>query len=81
MTLISEAITSLTQGMDRASQDRLIASTAPTYISDPDDFCRACGGQGGDYEKTERGTNLWEPCWHCGGSGKKSVRIGTADPE
>jgi len=51
------------------------------YITDPDDFCRACRGKGGTHEPTERGTTIFEPCYLCGGSGVRSVRVGPADGE
>lgn len=44
-------------------------------LVDPSDFCRACRGKGGHDEETERGTNLFEPCWQCRGSGLRTVRI------
>jgi len=41
-----------------------------------DDFCRRCGGKGGAYEPTERGTKIFEPCFACRGTGKQTVRVG-----
>lgn len=45
------------------------------YLVDADDFCRACGGRGGESERTVRGTYCWEPCRHCGGTGYRSVQM------
>lgn len=44
-------------------------------LTDPDDFCRRCGGRGGANEPTERGTLMWEPCVYCRGTGKRTVRV------
>ena len=49
--------------------------TAQYDIVDPSDFCRACGGKGGHDEQTERGTNLFEPCYLCRGTGSRTVRV------
>ena len=45
------------------------------YISVEGDFCRRCGGTGGEYEDTDRGTKMWVPCDLCGGGGNQSVRV------
>jgi hypothetical protein len=49
--------------------------SGPVFLADPDDFCRMCRGKGGAYETVTDG-RMWEPCFYCGGSGAKSVRIG-----
>lgn len=53
--------------------------TAPQHIT-CDDFCRPCRGKGGHYEAQPAyaygsETQVWQPCWLCGGSGKQSVSI------
>lgn len=44
-------------------------------IVDPDDFCRSCKGKGGETERTERGTSIFEPCFMCNGTGRRTVRV------
>lgn len=44
-------------------------------LVDPSDFCRVCGGSGGDDERTERDTYLWMPCDVCRGTGLRTVRV------
>ena len=49
-----------------------------TYIVDPDDSCRPCHGRGWITDsagQTGAGYTITERCDHCGGSGKRSVRI------
>ena len=45
-----------------------------------DDFCRACRGTKGrhEYDTDSRGrqVRVWEPCFHCRGTGKQTVRVG-----
>ncbi len=50
-------------------------SQAHRDLVDPDDFCRACRGKGGDYEDTGRGTRIFEPCYLCRGTGHRTVRV------
>ena len=50
----------------------------PRFITDPGDFCRACRGRGFEREETERGTTMEVPCYQCGGSGNRSIRVGGA---
>lgn len=49
-----------------------------SYITDPDDFCRPCEGTGRDVA-TEyvdgRYKSVSSPCWLCGGSGVRSVKL------
>lgn len=47
-------------------------------IIDPDDFCRACYGRGGEYETTERSTRMFVACRLCRGSGRRTVRLDIA---
>ena len=46
-----------------------------TYIVDPDDSCRPCHGRGWITDSTGAGRTITERCDHCGGSGKRSVRV------
>lgn len=50
-------------------------------MADPSDFCRACRGVGRTRYETERGTTLSEPCWMCGGTGQRTVRVFPATTE
>lgn len=49
-----------------------------TYITDPDDYCRTCGGEGVKRDREYRDgrmVNVSCTCWTCGGSGARSVRV------
>ena len=55
-------------------------------ITDHGDFCRHCGGDGGtaDYEADPYTGEMRErrnPCYHCEGTGKKTVLIGGRSDE
>lgn len=50
-------------------------SQAHQDLVDPNDFCRACRGKGGVSEETERGTRIFEPCYLCRGTGRRTVRV------
>lgn len=45
------------------------------HITDHDDWCRACGGRGGEYEDNGYGSKIFEPCHICRGSGTRTVRV------
>lgn len=49
-----------------------------SFITDPHDFCRACRGKGHFTETTPEGRSINEPCWQCGGTGNRSVRVSRA---
>jgi hypothetical protein len=49
-------------------------------IVDFDDFCRACRGEKGHNsrevsDRTGRMVDVWNPCFHCDGTGKRTVRV------
>lgn len=50
-------------------------------LSDPFDFCRECRGSKVTRYETERGTTLAEPCWMCGGTGNRTVKLYPATPD
>ena len=50
-------------------------SQAHRDLVDPDDFCRACRGKGGQYEPTDRGTTMFVDCWMCHGTGQRTVSV------
>ena len=50
-------------------------------IVDPSDFCRACKGKGSTYSYEPsvlppyRMTDRYAPCWLCGGTGNRTVKV------
>ena len=44
-------------------------------LVDPDDFCRACRGDGGSRERNERGGYTFERCYLCDGTGNRTVSV------
>ena len=51
---------------------------ATEYITDPDDFCRACRGKGSirsEEYRAEGRVTVTERCHQCGGTGCRSVRL------
>lgn len=53
---------------------------AEKLITDPDDWCRACGGRGGDREDNGYGQSMFSPCHICRGSGTRTVRVASYEP-
>lgn len=49
------------------------------YITDPNDFCRACRGVGTENHESPTGRYVVDDCYLCGGTGTQSVRL-TSQP-
>ncbi|PQO23385.1 hypothetical protein C2I36_08035 [Rhodobacteraceae bacterium WD3A24] len=47
----------------------------PHDLTDPDDFCRRCGGRRMLREWLGGDRFVWEPCGLCRGTGKHTIRI------
>jgi len=50
-------------------------TTTAQYITDPDDFCRACKGTGSENHESPTGAYVISDCYLCGGSGCRSVKM------